>query len=280
MATVRREAVLTAASTARGWIGLAAPLPYSGCAEAKCNNRSSAGHRPATLPLDSLVGSLAVEHYHGHTGQFIIGAVFKKGTRRDPDFFSACCPDHDYRSLAAAKQLLFLRIWRFGFKGVGVTAGEEPWLVRAVFCVPRDHGVRFPDRAAFVASSFEAFVGDFCPKLFQRSRCRLVRMPFGVVRSPRHLSRLLQRAGISPSIVRGHRDAIQGGRRKTWSGDGRIRGTDGSNPPPSSAEFDFHVGVFAAIWVTSGGVNPTSTIEALALYIAENIKKRLATQFD
>jgi hypothetical protein len=38
-----------------------APLPYSGCAEAilEGNNRSSAGYRPATLPLDSLVGSLA-----------------------------------------------------------------------------------------------------------------------------------------------------------------------------------------------------------------------------
>jgi hypothetical protein len=30
---------------------------------------------------------LYVEHYHGHSGQFIIGAVFKKGTRRDPDSF-------------------------------------------------------------------------------------------------------------------------------------------------------------------------------------------------
>jgi hypothetical protein len=32
--------------------------------------------------------------------------------------------------------------------------------------------------------------------------------------------------------------------------------------------------------VTSGGVNPTSTIQALALYIADSIKKRLATLFD
>jgi hypothetical protein len=31
---------------------------------------------------------------------------------------------------------------------------------------------------------------------------------------------------------------------------------------------------------TSGGVNPTSTIQALALYIADSIKKRLATLFD
>jgi len=30
---------------------------------------------------------LYVEHYDAYTGQFIIGAVFKKGTRRDPDSF-------------------------------------------------------------------------------------------------------------------------------------------------------------------------------------------------
>ncbi len=35
-----------------------------------------------------------------------------------------------------------------------------------------------------------------------------------------------------------------------------------------------------SIWVTSGGVNPTSTIQALALYIADQIKQRLTTLFD
>ena len=30
---------------------------------------------------------LYVEHYHAHTGHFIVGAVFKKGTRRNPDSF-------------------------------------------------------------------------------------------------------------------------------------------------------------------------------------------------
>jgi hypothetical protein len=30
---------------------------------------------------------LYVEHYHAHTGQFIIGGVFKKATRRGPDAF-------------------------------------------------------------------------------------------------------------------------------------------------------------------------------------------------
>ncbi len=32
--------------------------------------------------------------------------------------------------------------------------------------------------------------------------------------------------------------------------------------------------------VTGGGVNPTSTIQAVALYIADQIKQRLATLFD
>lgn len=35
--------------------------------------------------------------------------------------------------------------------------------------------------------------------------------------------------------------------------------------------------VDGSILVTCGGVNPTSTIQALALYIADSIKKRLAT---
>ena len=38
--------------------------------------------------------------------------------------------------------------------------------------------------------------------------------------------------------------------------------------------------VDGSLFVTSGGVNPTSTIQALALYIAGSIKQRLATLFD
>jgi choline dehydrogenase-like flavoprotein len=38
--------------------------------------------------------------------------------------------------------------------------------------------------------------------------------------------------------------------------------------------------VDGSIFVTSGGVNPTSTIQALALYIADAMKQRLATLFD
>ena len=38
--------------------------------------------------------------------------------------------------------------------------------------------------------------------------------------------------------------------------------------------------VDGSIFVTSGGVNPTATIQALALFIAEQIKQRLANLFD
>jgi choline dehydrogenase-like flavoprotein len=38
--------------------------------------------------------------------------------------------------------------------------------------------------------------------------------------------------------------------------------------------------VDGSLFVTSGGVNPTSTIQALALYIADQVKRRLATLFD
>ncbi len=38
--------------------------------------------------------------------------------------------------------------------------------------------------------------------------------------------------------------------------------------------------VDGSLFVTSGGVNPTATIQALALYVADSIKKRLDTLFD
>ena len=38
--------------------------------------------------------------------------------------------------------------------------------------------------------------------------------------------------------------------------------------------------VDGSVFVTSGGVNPTSTIQAIALYIADSMKQRLATLFD
>jgi hypothetical protein len=38
--------------------------------------------------------------------------------------------------------------------------------------------------------------------------------------------------------------------------------------------------VDGSIRVTSGGVNPTATIQALTLYIADSIKRRLGTLFD
>jgi choline dehydrogenase-like flavoprotein len=38
--------------------------------------------------------------------------------------------------------------------------------------------------------------------------------------------------------------------------------------------------VDGSLFVTSGGVNPTSTIQAIALYIADQMKQRLANLFD
>ena len=38
--------------------------------------------------------------------------------------------------------------------------------------------------------------------------------------------------------------------------------------------------VDGSVFVTSGGVNPTSTLQAVALYIADQIKQRLANLFD
>jgi len=38
--------------------------------------------------------------------------------------------------------------------------------------------------------------------------------------------------------------------------------------------------VDGSIFVTAGGLNPTSTIQALALYIADTMKKNLANLFD
>jgi choline dehydrogenase-like flavoprotein len=38
--------------------------------------------------------------------------------------------------------------------------------------------------------------------------------------------------------------------------------------------------VDGSIFVTSAGVNPTRTIQALSLYVADNMKRRLATLFD
>ena len=38
--------------------------------------------------------------------------------------------------------------------------------------------------------------------------------------------------------------------------------------------------VDGSIFVTSAGVNPTRTIQALALYIADQMKQRLANLFD
>src|SRR5438093_11392603 len=58
-------------------------------------NRMLRGNGPVETRAGYQGDRLYVEDYHGHTGQFIIGAVFKKGTGATRILFSACCRDHD-----------------------------------------------------------------------------------------------------------------------------------------------------------------------------------------
>jgi hypothetical protein len=58
----------------------------------------------------------------------------------------------------------------------------------ASFGLSPNHSVRFPDSASFVASVFQAFIGDFRPKLLQFRCRRLVGVFFGIIGRPRHLS--------------------------------------------------------------------------------------------
>jgi choline dehydrogenase-like flavoprotein len=86
-------------------------------------------------------------------------------------------------------------------------------------------------------------------------------------------------------VVRGHVNI----RRRVIYGGWHLLGTArmGNDPERSvvdswgrSHEVKNLVIVDGSIFVTSGGVNPTSTIQALALYIANSIRQRLATLFD
>ena len=52
--------------------------------------------------------------------------------------------------------------------------------------LPSDHGVRLPDGATLVAGSFQTFIGNFRPELFQFRRCRLAGVPFSIIFSPGH----------------------------------------------------------------------------------------------
>src|SRR6516164_2252512 len=68
-------------------------------------------------------------------------------------------------------------------------------MVRAACCsakeldglrLPSDHGVRLPDGATLVAGSFQTFIGNFRPELFQFRRCLLAGVPFSIIFSPGH----------------------------------------------------------------------------------------------
>ena len=82
--------------------------------------------------------------------------------------------------------------------------------------LPRHHGIGFADRTGFIAGSFQGFIGDLGPQTLQRRRCRLVRVPFGFIRSPRHL---LIRRGRSPAALvplRSERRAGLRRRDRSW----------------------------------------------------------------
>ena len=68
---------------------------------------------------------------------------------------------------------------------VEVIAGEEAWLL-AVFRLPRDDGVRFPNRAAVVAGSLQTVVCDLCPKLLNAHVVALLRRQSAVLASVAH----------------------------------------------------------------------------------------------
>jgi len=57
----------------------------------------------------------------------------------------------------------------------------------ARLCLSGDHRVCFPDSAALIARSFQAFIGNFRPELLQLCGCRFVGVPFSIIRSPWHL---------------------------------------------------------------------------------------------
>jgi hypothetical protein len=57
----------------------------------------------------------------------------------------------------------------------------------AGLCPSSNHSVRFPDGATLVAGSFQAFIGNFRPELFQLRRRRLAGVPFCIIRGPGHL---------------------------------------------------------------------------------------------
>ena len=94
-------------------------------------------------------------------------------------------------------------------EGGGSERRRGTWLV-AGFCLPRDHGFRFPDRATFVAGSFQAFVGEFRPKLLQLPRCRFRRRleSTAFARAPANSWHFRQ------YIVRGSRRASNSERKK------------------------------------------------------------------
>lgn len=89
---------------------------------------------------------------------------------------------------------------RTSVSSTSVTVGEANPLARfaeprsksnlrpgfSLVSLPGNYGICFSDGATFVACSFQRFVSNFRPKLFQFRGSRLARVPFSVIRSPWH----------------------------------------------------------------------------------------------
>jgi hypothetical protein len=70
--------------------------------------------------------------------------------------------------------------------------GSQAQWSLAGFCLSADHSVRFPNSTTLIAGSFQAFISNFRPELFQLRRVRFVRVSFSIIRSPRHWKVLAQ----------------------------------------------------------------------------------------
>jgi len=85
-------------------------------------------------------------------------------------------------------------LWRQGLKALRAPDWRRPHAALMLFGLSADHCVRFPDGTTLVGRSFQSFIGNFRPQLLQWWRCRLVRVPFSVIRIPWHVQSFIKDA--------------------------------------------------------------------------------------
>ena len=81
-----------------------------------------------------------------------------------------------------------------GLRHVRAPDWRRPHAALMLFGLSADHCVRFPDGTTLVGRSFQSFIGNFRPQLLQWWRCRLVRVPFSVIRIPWHVQSFIKDA--------------------------------------------------------------------------------------